>query len=340
MNKSPIRSRINITLRKIKNAWRSPEGKEVFTFLCFVVLAAGIWLILSISENRERTIQIPIKLTEIPQETILLQDMPPYIEARIRDKGPVILGYNLKNTPPIEIKFDRHDNRKDAIIINNNSLIEYARKQLKTTTSILAFTPDSIRVNYTNDEGKRVPLIAQGIVSTSPHSTKSDSIYTTPDSVTIYGKAATLKSIKQAYTEDFVLDDVADTVHITVGIKEIAGTRIIPDSAIVTIPVEEYITKTLSVPIAIDAIPSGYTLMTFPSHITVTCMIPMSKYTQTVSEDFLIGNTFDRLQNSPGSYGSIAVTHAPVYARNIMLSQDSVEYIVNEDVTTIEKQNP
>lgn len=335
MNKTPLRSRINITLRRIKAAWHSPQGKEIFTFLCFVILAASIWFILSINEDRERTIQIPIELTEIPQETVLLQDMPPYIEARIRDKGPVILSYNLKNTPPIKIDFERHDNKKDAIVISNNSLIEYARKQLKATTSILDFAPDSIRIGYTHDQGKRVPLVSQAHITTSPHSTLSDSIYIIPDSVTIYGKANILKNITKAYTEEIVLNNIADTTRIKAAVKEIAGTRIIPDSVSIVIPVEEYTTKTISIPIAIGDIPEGYTVMTFPSHVTLTCLVPISKYNQTVSENFLIGNTFDKLQKTPGSYGAIVVTHAPDYARNIILSQDSIEYIINENVKTL-----
>lgn len=338
MSKTPIRSRINIFIRNAKSAWYSPQGKEIFTFFCFVVLAAGIWLILSISDNRERTIQIPIELTDIPEETVLLQDMPSHIEARIRDKGPVILGYNLKNTPPIKIDFDRHDNNKDAIIISNNSLVEYARKQLKATTSILAFTPDSIRINYTNDHGKRVPVIPHGHITTSPHSTISDSTYTIPDSVVIYGRTTTLKDIDCIYTEEFVFNDITETVRTTVAVKPVAGTRIIPDSVTITIPVEEYTTKTLSIPIAIGEIPDGYSVMTFPSHVTVTCLVPVSKYANTVSEDFLIGNTFDGLQNTLGSYGAIEVTHAPDYARNIMLSQDSIEYIINENTTPIAVQ--
>lgn len=338
MSKTPLRSRIKLTQRQINAAWQSPQGKEIFTFLCFVILAASIWLILSISENRERIIQIPIELTDIPDETVLLQDMPPYIEARIRDKGPVILSYNLKNTPPIKIDFERHDNNKDAIVISNNSLIEYARKQLKATTSILDFAPDSIRVGYTHDQGKRVAVIPRAHITTSPHSTLSDSIYTTPDSVTIYGKATQLKDISEVYTEEFVLNNISDTTHINIGIKEIAGARIIPDTATVVIPVEEYTTKTISIPIAIGSIPAGYTVMTFPSHVTLTCLVPISKYAQTISDDFLIGNTFDQLQNTPGSYGAVIVTHAPDYARNIILSQDSVEYIINENVTTVTQE--
>lgn len=335
MEKTPLRNRINDTLKEIKDAWHSPKGKEIFTFLCFVILAASVWFFLSISDNRERTIQIPIELTNVPEKTVLLQDMPPYVEARIRDKGPVILSYNIKNIPPIKISFERHNNNKDAIVISNNTLIEYARRELKSTTSILDFAPDSIRINYTHDEGKRVPLKTPAHITTSPHSTLSDSIYTTPDSVTIYGKAAQLKDISEAYTEEIVINSITDTTRVRIAVRSIPGTRIIPDSATVVIPVEEYTTKSISVPIVIGNIPKGYTIMSFPSHVTLTCLVPMSKYAETTAEKFLIGNTFEQMQSTAGSFGAIVVTHAPDYVRNIMLSQDSVEYIVNENITPL-----
>ncbi len=152
-----IATRLKVFFRRIINTCRSPRGKEIFTYLCFVALAFCFWFILSISENRERTIKIPLEITNVPDEAVLLNDVPPYIEARINDRGATILGYNLNSVPPVKINFSQHDNKKDAVIISSNSAIDYLRGHLRPTTTILSYTPDSIRIAYALDAVKRCP---------------------------------------------------------------------------------------------------------------------------------------------------------------------------------------
>ena len=340
MSKLPIFSKITEQLRSLKILIRTDQGKEALTFLAFVVLATGIWFILATNDNREDVVRIPVELTNVPDNTILLQDMPPYIEARIRDKGAALLSYDINGINPIKIDFERHNNQRDAITLSNSTIIEYTRRQLRTTTAINDIAPDSIRIAYTNDQGIRLPIHINADITTSPFCTMSDSIFVSPGYATIYGKAAQISRIARLETEEIIAHNISDTTHITVRIKPIEGTRIIPDSISIVIPVEEYTTKTLSVPIVIGGVPRGHTIMTFPSHVTVTCHVPMSKYADIVSNDFLIGNTYTSIQETPGTYGAIKLLNAPQYAQNITLSTDSVEYIISENTTHTTTHTP
>lgn len=331
MSKQSIFSKAIEQLRSLKMLTRTPQGKEILTFLGFVVLATGIWFILAINDNRENIIQIPIELTNVPEEAILLQDMPTHIEARIRDKGVALISYDINGISPIKIDFERHSNQRDAVTLNNSTIIEYTRRQLRASTAINDIAPDSIRIAYTCDEGIHLPITIHADITPSPFCTLSDSIYSTPDSAMIYGKTSQISRLERLYTEDIVAHNIGDTTYIKARIKPIEGTRIIPDSITVVVPVEEYTTKTLSVPIIIGGVPQGHTIMTFPSHITITCHVPMSKYASLTSDDFLVGNSYTTIQQTPGAYGAIELLNAPQYAHNITLSTDSVEYIISEN---------
>ena len=325
-----IATRLKVFFRRIINTCRSPRGKEIFTYLCFVALAFCFWFILSISENRERTIKIPLEITNVPDEAVLLNDVPPYIEARINDRGATILGYNLNSVPPVKINFSQHDNKKDAVIISSNSVIDYLRGQLRPTTTILSYTPDSIRIDYTLDAGKRCPVEPNGTFTPSPHHAIGSNIIVSPDSVTIYGKEGILSKINKIATEPFSAENLDENTLLTVKLQHIAGTRIIPDSVTITIPVEEYTSKTFSVPIVVTNLPHGYSAMTFPSHISLSCIIPTSQYAATTATDFSVVTDYRELVQRSGSQAPIEVINAPDYARSITLAQDSVEYIINE----------
>lgn len=325
-----IATRLKVFFRRIVKTCRSPRGKEIFTYLCFVALAFCFWFILSISDNRERTIKIPIELTNVPSEAVLLNDAPPYIEARINDRGSIILGYDLNNIPPVKINFSQHDNKKDAVIISANSVIDYLRDQLKSTTTILSYTPDSIRIDYTLDAGKRCLVELNGTYTPSPHHALGAEVIVTPDSVTIYGKESRIKNITKIPTETFTAENLEENTVLTVKLQHIAGTRTIPDSVTITIPIEEYTAKTFSVPIVVTNLPHNYSVMTFPSHVSLSCIIPTSQYAATTAADFLVVTDYRELTQKEGSQAAVKVINAPDYARSIMLAQDSVEYIINE----------
>ena len=338
MSKQTIFSKIGEQLQSIKRISRTEQGREILTFLGFVVLATGIWFILAINDNREDVVQIPIELTNLPEEAVLLQDMPSHVEARIRDKGAALLSYEINGIKPIKIDFQRHNNQKDAITLSNSAIIEYTRRQLGATTSINDIAPDSIRVTYTCDKGRRLPISINADITTSPFCTLSDSVYVTTDSVTLYGKASQTSRVDRLYTEDVVAHNIGDTTYMRVRILPPDGTRAIPDSVTIVIPVEEYTTKTLSVPIVIGGVPNGNTVMTFPSHVSITCNIPMSKYATTVSNDFLIGTTYSTIQEAPGAYAAIEILNAPQFVHNISLSTDSVEYVITEKTLRVKQQ--
>ena len=70
MSKQTIFGKAIEQLRSLKKLTHTQQGKEIITFLGFVVLATGIWFILAINDNREDVVQIPIELTNLPEEAV------------------------------------------------------------------------------------------------------------------------------------------------------------------------------------------------------------------------------------------------------------------------------
>ena len=71
---------------------------------------------------------------------------------------------------------------------------------------------------------------------------------------------------------------LTDTTSVLVKIKPIDGVRIIPDNVTVTIPVEPLIARSQMASVVVKNMPHGYGLLTFPSQIEVSYLIPMSAY--------------------------------------------------------------
>ena len=326
-----IAMRFRAIARKIAATFRQERTRELFTFLGFVLLSLVFWFMQGLNEEVESSFQIPVELQNLPEKTTLINDLPTHVEVRIRDKGPVMLGYAIEGLNPLRINFQEYDKGGSAFFLALPQLETILRKSLRPTTTILSVIPDTLKVQYTHNAGKRVKLVVRGKASTTPQCVLSGPMTADIDSVMVYGDYASLKHLKEVYTTEFETKRLSDTLRTTVRIARIPNLRIVPDQVTVTIPVEEITSKLLDIPIVTQSVPAGWSLITFPSSVQLSCMMPFSKFASVSEESFLLGVDFTDLSGrTPPSKLGIKVLKAPDFVRNIVLSQDSVDYILEQ----------
>ena len=68
-------------------------NKEFLIFLFFLVLSTTYWLMSVLNETMEREIIVPVKLSNIPDNAIVLTDETVPLRVTIRDKGYTIAAY-------------------------------------------------------------------------------------------------------------------------------------------------------------------------------------------------------------------------------------------------------
>lgn len=326
-----IATRFRAIVRKIGATFRQERTRELFTFLGFVLLSLVFWFMQGLNEEVENSFQIPVELQNLPEKTTLINDLPSHIEVRIRDKGPVMLGYAIEGLSPLRINFQEYDKGGSSFLLSPSQLETVMRKSLRPTTTILSLIPDTLKVQYTHSAGKRVKLVVKGHASTTPQCVLSGPMTANIDSVMVYGENSLLKHLKEVYTTEFEAKRLSDTLRTTVRMARIPNLRIVPEQVEVTIPVEEMTSKLLDIPVVTQSVPAGWSLITFPSSVQLSCMMPFSRFASVSEESFLLGVDYADLsgRSAPGKLG-IKVLKAPDFVRNIVLSQDSVDYILEQ----------
>ncbi|HJG88425.1 hypothetical protein [Barnesiella viscericola] len=334
-----IATRFRVIARKIADTFRQERTRELFTFLGFVLLSLVFWFMQGLNEEVESSFKIPVELQNLPEKTTLINDLPTHVEVRIRDKGPVMLGYAIEGLNPLRINFQEYDKGGSSFFLALPQLETILRKSLRPTTTILSVIPDTLKVQYTHNAGKRVKLVVRGKASTTPQCVLSGPMTAEIDSVMVYGDHALLKHLKEVYTTEFEAKRLSDTLRTTVRIARIPNLRIVPDQVMVTIPVEEITSKLLDIPIVTQSVPAGWSLITFPSSVQLSCMMPFSKFASVNEESFLLGVDFTDLSGrTPPAKLGIKVLKAPDFVRNIVLSRDSVDYIVEHKRSAFDLQ--
>lgn len=326
-----IATRFKAIVRKIGATFRQERTRELFTFLGFVLLSLVFWFMQGLNEEVESSFEIPVELENLPEKTTLINDLPTHVEVRIRDKGPVMLGYAIEGLAPMRINFQEYDKGNSSFLLTISQLETVLRKSLRPTTTILSVIPDTLKVLYTHSAGKRVKLVVKGHASTTPQCVLSGPMTADIDSVMVYGDHALLKRLKEVSTIEFDAKRLSDTLRTTVRIARIPNVRVVPSEVTVTIPVEEMTSKLLDIPVVPQGVPSNWSLITFPSSVQLSCMMPFSRFASVNEEDFLLGVDYADLSKrpAPGRLG-IKVLKYPEFVRNIVLSQDSVDYILEQ----------
>ncbi len=334
-----VKARLNLMMRKAGATARQERSRESFTFLGFVLLSLAFWFMQGLNDEVEGSFEVPVELQELPEKVTLINDLPAQVEVRLRDRGPAMLGYMLKGLPSLVINFKEYDRGGSSFALLPFQLDAIFRESLRSTTRIVSMKPDTVKVLYTHNAGKRVRLVVKGSATTIPQCVLSGDMTANVDSVMVYGDAASLSNLHAVYTTDFEVKRLNDTLRTKVDVAKIPNLRIVPDVVTVTVPVEEITAKTIDVPIVPQNLPADWRLTIFPSTIQLTCMIPFSKFAEVDESSFLLGVDVPSL-SYPGTKLGIEVLSAPEFVRNITLSQDSVDYILMESHAALPDKMP
>ncbi len=309
-------------------AVRSSKGKSVLQYLLFVCVAFVFWLVLSLDAEVQRDFDVPLSIEDVPDSVTIISDVPNKISAVVQAKGSQLLRYAWGAVPPLKFKFNDFANRDaDVFGVSKSKLESRLRDYFGQSVELVSARPDSLWLVYTSAPGVRVPLKINAEITPDLQCIISGSIKAGVDSVTVYASGGVPRSLSEAETEWIVRTDLRDTCVYEVRIKSVPGVRFIPDKVNVTVPVEPLISKRRVVPVEVINLPEGIGLITFPSSVDVTYLVPMSAY----NDDFPIKAYADYNSLDLGkSHVKLTPSLVPELYRNVTLHPDSVEYILEK----------
>lgn len=314
-------------IRMVRYYFRNERSREVLSFLFFVALSFLFWVLQSLSEDMNISYRIPIKYTNVPDNTIFTNELPSHITLHLRDEGGVLLNYNLEGIPAFEVDFLQYANNRNAFIIPPEQISAQIKKNLKNTTNLTSMSIDTLAVYYTQGVGKKVKVIVEGEISTLPQYIVNGRITTNIDSIQIYAPDYLLNRIDEVKTETFSAENLSETWVKTVPLRKQEGIKMVPEQVTVTIPVEEFTTKSLTIPVSVENLPARVSLLTFPASVQVDCVIPMSQFSQVSEKDVRVAVNYKDTQDTPSK---LAVRVVRSVGEVLKIYPDSVEYILEQ----------
>lgn len=296
-------------------------------YLLFLVVAFVFWVFMSLDTERQRDFDLPIELQEIPDSVTLIGQMPTAIGVSVKGKDSQLLRFNWSKKSSVKFKWSENAG-DDLLFISQTKIESRLRDYFGANVQIVSFRPDSIKINYTSQPGVKVRLNIQADIHPNLQYILSGPITANVDSVTLYSSHDIPHSLRIVSTEPIVKSGLKDTARFEVKVRPIDGVRIIPDKVTVTVPVEPLISRKRSVRIETLNVPENISLVTFPSMIEVSYLVPMSAY----NDDYVIKAFVDYEDTKlPGNKIPVSLSALPSQYRNVSKNIDNVEYIIENE---------
>ena len=326
-----LKSAVESAILKTGVFFHRQQWKEIFIFLFFLLLAFIFWLLHGLQEDFERRFTLDLRYKNIPDEWTLSNDNPNIINVILKDKGVSLLYYSWnKRHFSIDIPVSDLQQISDSSLQIPNRLLEQGlAKYLITSTSVISFEPNEIKLHYDMLSNRLTPVIANVSITTKPGFQVSDSITIQPSEVRLYSSSKVLDTLKQVKTMSVNLEGETKTRELTVRLDLPAGVKAEIETVKLTIPVEEFTEKKLTLPVICHDIPEKYILRIFPSSVEIGCSLPLSLFRELTEEMLEILIPFDEFEENQ-STGKIPVrlTRSPSWVANPVIVPDEVEFII------------
>ena len=313
--------------KRIFAALRSPRGKDSLMFLLFLIISFILWSVLSLNEEDQYDLRMPVKITHVPDSVTLITPGPEALNVSLRAKGTSLLKMTMGNTPDVDIDFRAY--RSNGTVHLSAADLKAVVRNATGGSQVSLVYPDSINIPYTTHSGYQLPIVVDYKVTAGPQAVIIGKPRLSQDSASVYLWGNSLpENLENLVTEPIRLIGLEHSETRRVRLFGPAGSRVIPDSVDVTFQVEPLIFKTRKVAIEPVNVPEKTKLITFPAQIEVAYLVPMSEY---ASADTHFRVVADYRTLKPGTRRiKLSLHNVDPNLRNVHLSADSAEYIIEK----------
>ncbi len=317
----------------IHDAVTSARGKEILLFLLFLMISYVFWLMLTLNNEMQEDIEVPVEIAGIPDSVTVISNIPETLKISVRDKGTALMKYKIGGIKPLKINWADYSQTKNKFLLNKADLGAKLRDYFGSSGQLVTMLPDSISLSYTSSPGKKVAVKVLADLKPIFGSIINGPVTTNTDSVWLFSVEDLPHELTHVETLPIVRSSLSDTTDITVPIKPLPGVKIVPEEIVVKVPVEPLIARRQMAPVIAKNLPDDISLHTFPSRIEIAYLVPMSEYN---SEPYDINAYVDYADIANNTSGKLPVTLSllPESYHSVEAVPDSVEYITERKITS------
>lgn len=318
--------KLNTARSNWKKIKRTSAFHNTLVFLMFVAVATVFWFFMVMNDNVQESVDLKIRLTNVPDSVTFISDPPESVHVGVRDKGTNLLRVTFASEPGVDIDF--REFAEDGLFrLSAADFMGLLKQSLGQSAQIVNTSVDSLRFEYTNKPGKRVPIKIVADVEAQSGKVIAGKPHSAITTASLYSANVPLDTISYVQTLPLVRRNLEENTTEVIELKPIKGVKIEPAKIEVQIPVEPLVNKSQLVPIQVINIPAGQSVLLFPNKVEVSYYIPMSRFSDDIHGFSVIADYHDLAHDKTGRV-KLHLAQSPKMAVNPKLKTESVEYTI------------
>ncbi len=306
------------------------SSKNTSVFLVCLALSALFWLLIKLSKEHTTTITVPVVYTDMPNDKLLVNELPTELKVEITTYGFKLLRYSITGKRTAKISVANLDIRPTTA--GNEYWLPNTQKSIvakffPTEVKIGSITPDKILFTYSMLELKRVPVKTNISIDLPKQFALSSAIRVEPEYINVRGPKNILDTLKAVYTEGLEIKSKPDNNVQQLQLKTNNQLKYEQGEVSVTIPIDEYTEVYTEVPITPINVPEGEQLKLYPDKVKVYGLMGMKTYYELLPEDFEIVCDYRKIDFESNSV-KLELTEYPNELKSLRFTPQRVEYLI------------
>jgi YbbR domain-containing protein len=256
------------------------ERKRFLVLITCLLLAIGAWLFMALNKKYVYNSKTVLYYKNFPQKKAFHPLQSDTVDLQVEGTGWQLLFARLRVKPQsISINLEKLNTRNYILFAEQ---LANVNRQLETSQKIISVSPDTLYFDFTLRTVKRVPLKLVSNLSFVKQYGISGEVETIPEYITLSGPLDKLDKISEWPTDTLKLHNLQSNSvsRVSIAQNKMKNVSIFPNSAEVTIPVDEYTEKTMEIPVKVINNKEYYDVKLYPKKVRVTLLVALSRYQQ------------------------------------------------------------
>ena len=269
------------------NPFKNPKLKAFFFFL---ILATVFWVLTKFSKQDTTTFQSSLLYTNAPKGTVFSDSNPNTISYTVSaNKFELLYLYFKRPVILVDLSLIT-DAETKKIFLSETDLSQLIQKQIKSGGKVNKTSPQQLEITFDIVNFKKIPILLSSNIKYKDGFQEVGKPKLVPDSLNVTGAKKYIDTLQTIKTQILTLNNIEDDINTTVTFQKIdtSKIKIEPNSVVVSIDVEEFSQKEISIPIEVINPPMEGTIKLLPKTMKLTFNIPVSLFNAISVKDFKI----------------------------------------------------
>ena len=304
-------------------------GKKVGTFLICLSIASLLWVVRALNRNYTYTIHVPVTFLNLPNNKLIVGELPEVLDVEIRTSGLKLIFISLKkniNRVVVDFNLLKNNAKSQAYSIKNGNF--NLQSSINFDVEILKIRPDTLFFSLNKANSKLLPVKANLNVNCNPGYSVISKININPAYVTVTGDSIDLKKMDTVYTYFLNLKKIRQNFSAEVPLKKpFTSINYNVKNVKLSFNVDKLTENSIKIPIQVMNNPGHETIKLLPNFITIKYLVAMNDYENVNANSFKAIVNYEQIKEKQKSL-QVEIVRSPSEVKIINTEPTSISYLI------------